>query len=100
MAIHWHIGDVITKLRKDKGLKQLALAKDAGVSLATISRLEDGKSYKPETLAKVAHALGYELSALHEELEQLQRTETQRSFSSAAKPNTANDSAGQRFLAS
>ncbi len=42
MDIYWHIGDVITKLRKRRRMNQTVLAEKVGVSKATIVRAEDG----------------------------------------------------------
>jgi transcriptional regulator with XRE-family HTH domain len=48
-------------LRRQRGLSQAALAALAGISSATITRLEQGRSHTPcrtRTLARLAAALG------------------------------------------
>lgn len=89
MRIKWHIGDVVRKVREANDWKQEKLAAEAGVSLSTIGRLEDGRDFKPGTIDGVARALGVKPSALFAMLEQLQ--ETQRS--EEAVGNTATQQA-------
>ena len=53
-------GKVISSLREDKGWSQRELAKAAGVSNSTISRVESGLVEADiGTLRRIAHALGY-----------------------------------------
>jgi phage repressor protein C with HTH and peptisase S24 domain len=62
----FHIGDVIRKLRTERGLDQRELAKMAGVSVTTLSELERGEGNKTiGTIAKVATALGTSVEQLH-----------------------------------
>ena len=53
------IGENIKKLRKEKGLTQKQLAKECGLSIATIQGYEQGK-YEPKyiTLLKLCDILG------------------------------------------
>jgi transcriptional regulator with XRE-family HTH domain len=55
----WHVGDVVYKLRSEKGWTQKDLAKRAGVHHNTIVRLERGdEGVQARTLKLVADALG------------------------------------------
>jgi predicted transcriptional regulator len=52
----------LTQIRKDKGLRQVDLAKAVGVTQPVISEFESGKtSPKLSTVIKYAHALGYRI---------------------------------------
>lgn len=59
------IGENIKKLRKEKGLTQKQLAKECGLSIATIQGYEQGK-YEPKyiTLLKLCDILGTNLSEI------------------------------------
>lgn len=73
MDIDWHIGDVITKMRRRRRLNQTALAKVVGVNKATIVRAEDGDlKVSRETYLKIANALQTTLAALESEAARLQ----------------------------
>lgn len=54
----WHVGDVVRKLRERAGWGQKELADKASVSLSTISRLENGRNYDPQTFGRIVAALG------------------------------------------
>jgi transcriptional regulator with XRE-family HTH domain len=72
------IGQVIREIRKAQGatLEEIALAADTNAS--NLSRIErDEQGYSPETLDRIAVALGTTVSALHLRME------------SAAKPDQA-----------
>ena len=57
------LGERIRTLRKQKGLTQAELAKEAGISRATLSKLENGliAQISVVTLAEILNALGYEI---------------------------------------
>ena len=48
------------KLRVNQGLTQRELARKAGISNATLSKIEHGRSARPPTLKKLANVLGVE----------------------------------------
>lgn len=57
--------DIIKTLRKEKGMKQLALAMESGVNRATISAIERGKYHVSlYTLERILDALGYKLKVV------------------------------------
>jgi transcriptional regulator with XRE-family HTH domain len=60
------IGTMLKRIRKAKGLTQLALAKRSRVAQGYISELEAGREKNPgiETLRKLAKALGVPLAEL------------------------------------
>jgi transcriptional regulator with XRE-family HTH domain len=60
------IGEVIKRFRKEKGLTQDALARNAHIDRTTIARVEGGKfkSLSVEKLSGIATALGIDLKAL------------------------------------
>lgn len=60
------IGKVLKRLREQKGLSQLELAKRAAVAQAYISEMEAGAKKNPgiETLRKLAKALGVPVAEL------------------------------------
>jgi len=56
--VHTNGGERITRLREARGIRSKeALARLAGVSVKSVSRLEAGESLRADTLAKVARAL-------------------------------------------
>ena len=53
------VGDVVRRLRKDRGWTQDELAQKAGgINKETINRIEAGSDVRLNTLLKVAEALG------------------------------------------
>ncbi len=94
MDIHWHIGDVISKLRRAKHWNQAKLAGAVGVNKATIVRAEDGDpKVARATYLRIAEKLGTTIAALEVEAAGLQEArnrglgglieETQRATHSA-----------------
>jgi transcriptional regulator with XRE-family HTH domain len=61
----WHIGDVISKARKDQGWKQKDLADRCGLAAATIQKIEEGKDVKTSTIQAVAQAFGVTMAQLY-----------------------------------
>lgn len=58
----------IRKIREDKGLTQIKLAKRIGVKPATISRYESGENQpSAEMLGKIAVALGVDVNMLFDD---------------------------------
>jgi transcriptional regulator with XRE-family HTH domain len=57
------IGNRVKELRKEKGIKQEELAKAAGISRNTLSKLENGyiANISIVTFDKVLNVLGYQL---------------------------------------
>jgi len=69
------IGHVIREIRKAQGatLEEIALAADTNAS--NLSRIErDEQGYSPETLDRIAVALGTTVSALHLRMESVAKT--------------------------
>lgn len=56
-AAVFHVGDVVRKLRVERGLSLEELAQLADVNKMTLSGLERGENYRRDTLEKVAAAL-------------------------------------------
>jgi len=52
----------VNKIRKERLMSKLELARMAGLSPATIDRIERGKSCRMETKRKIILALGYTLA--------------------------------------
>lgn len=63
-ALRWHVGDVVMKVRLHYRWTAGKLAERAGVSPNTVTDLELGRSRRPDTLGKVATALGMSLVEL------------------------------------
>jgi len=59
-------GRKMAELREKRGLTQYQLAVQAGLTIQTISMLENGRTNSPglDTVAKIAQALGTPLTAL------------------------------------
>lgn len=77
-----HIGEVIYKLRKEKGIKQEVLADAVGVSVAAVSKWESKKSYPDITLlpsiarffnTTTDRLLSYEIEISNEEVMNLMK---------------------------
>lgn len=61
----WSMSSQIRRLRKERDLSQAALAELAGVEQGTISKIEIGtRRGDPETLSKIANALGVTVADL------------------------------------
>ena len=59
LTLHWHIGDVVVKLRSIRKMNAKELAQRAGVKGNTISALENGTGRsQAKTVKKVARVLG------------------------------------------
>lgn len=69
VALHWHLGDVVRKLRELRGYKsQEALGEAAGgLDKGTINRLETRgeEGSTPETIKRVARVLNVDVSDLY-----------------------------------
>jgi transcriptional regulator with XRE-family HTH domain len=63
------IGDRLRQLRKAKGLSQMALARESGLSLSIITQLEQGLTADPKlsTLKALSKALGCRIDYLAED---------------------------------
>lgn len=57
------VGNAVRLLRRERGLTQVQLAKNAGVAKSTITLLEAGRGNTTlESLLKIAHALNAEVT--------------------------------------
>ncbi|RQW85180.1 MAG: XRE family transcriptional regulator [Geobacter sp.] len=56
----------LRKIREDRMISKMELARQAGVSAATIERIEQGEACRMETKRKIIFALGYTLTDKHE----------------------------------
>jgi len=56
----------LKKIREDRMISKMELARLAGVSAATIERIEQGEACRMETKRKIIIALGYTLADKHE----------------------------------
>jgi transcriptional regulator with XRE-family HTH domain len=66
-----HLGDVIRKIRKERGLTLEALAFDIGIDVGNLSRLERGqRGYSPELLENLSATLGVRISELYQRAEE------------------------------
>lgn len=52
----------LQKIREERLISKSELAREAGVSLLTINRIENGKSCRMDTKRKIVIALGYDIS--------------------------------------
>ena len=57
-AIESELGQKLERLRLSKNINQTILAKEAGVSRRTITRVENGEGISLDTLIRVMRALG------------------------------------------
>lgn len=60
----FHRGDVIRKLRRQRGWSLVDLAAESGVDKGTISKIERGGNCRPATLERLASALHVPLTDL------------------------------------
>lgn len=60
------LSDNVTRIRKQRGLSQNQLARNADISQQNVQRLESGERTNPsfETVCKIADALGVSLDEL------------------------------------
>lgn len=88
------IGQVIREIRKAQGatLEQIALAADTNAS--NLSRIErDEQGYSPETLDRIAVALGTTVSALHLRMESAAKPASTQTQSGSGEQSTEIDPA-------
>lgn len=58
-SLQWHVGDVVRKLREERGWTQDELATKAGIGRQAVVKVEhDNAGQRKGNLAKVAKALG------------------------------------------
>ncbi len=57
-AVESELGQKLERLRLSKNINQTTLAREAGVSRRTITRLENGEGISLDTLIRVMRALG------------------------------------------
>lgn len=58
-------GNNLRKIREDRLISKMELARLAGVSAATIERVEQGEACRMETKRKIIIALGFSLADRH-----------------------------------
>jgi len=58
-------GNNVRKIREDRLISKMELARLAGVSAATIERVEQGEACRMETKRKIIIALGFSLADRH-----------------------------------
>lgn len=58
-------GNNLRKIREDRLISKMELARLAGVSAATIERVEQGAACRMETKRKIIIALGFSLTERH-----------------------------------
>ena len=58
MAETTHVGRKISRLREQRGMKQETLAEQLGISLQSVSKIEQSEQVEDITLERVAKALG------------------------------------------
>lgn len=58
-------GNNVRKIREDRLISKMELARLAGVSAATIERIEQGEACRMETKRKIIIALGFSLADRH-----------------------------------
>jgi transcriptional regulator with XRE-family HTH domain len=58
MAETTHVGRKISRLREQRGMKQETLAEQLGISLQSVSKIEQSEQVEDVTLERVAKALG------------------------------------------
>lgn len=66
--LSWQIGDVVRKLREQKGLTQGQLAELAGKHVSTVVRVEKGGESDRATIEAIAHALGLSVAQIYAKL--------------------------------
>lgn len=64
MAVSFHVGDVIRKLRQERRWTLTTLAQRAGVNKMTLSAIENGKNHQRDTMQRIAAALGISVGRL------------------------------------
>lgn len=62
----FNVGDVVRKLRQERGWGVVELSERAGVDKGTISALERGKDFRAQTLEAIASALGMTVPKIYE----------------------------------
>jgi len=60
-----HIGNLITRLREDRGMSQESLAQKIGTTQSVVARIEKGEqNLSTETLSKISSALDHEIVSI------------------------------------
>lgn len=64
--VRWTVGDVVRKLRADKGWRQRDFAEHAGMAVSAANRLEQNSDQSDQrTIIRAANALGVPVSLLY-----------------------------------
>lgn len=67
MTVTWSLGEILAKLRKDRGLDQLTMARRVGIARNTLSNYETNKSGPPfDVVARWAAVCGVSLDSIAE----------------------------------
>jgi len=100
-TVQQEIGQRLTRLRLNKNLTQSEMAKEAGVSRATVARLESGHSTQLSNFIRILRALGLldRMDALIPEpqispMEQLKLAGKQRQRASSPRKSNTNKTMG------
>jgi XRE family transcriptional regulator, regulator of sulfur utilization len=73
------LGEVVKALRREKGLTQERLAKQADITVTYVSRTENGRrNLTWATLIRLCHGLGVQRSALVARLEEAEPSDGER----------------------
>lgn len=75
----FHVGDVVRKLRQQRGWTLHVLAKKAGVNKMTLSAIENGGNYQRDTLQRIVTPLGISLGRLETTLQEWAETKARPS---------------------
>jgi len=90
MRTQWHVGDVVRKMREQRGWSVMQLADRAGVNKATISGIENGQnlgSRQQDTFTKIASALDAQASDLYAYADALMMVDAVLGLSRADREN-------------
>jgi transcriptional regulator with XRE-family HTH domain len=85
-SVQWHVGDVVRKLREERGWTQEELAEKAGIGRQAVVKVEhDNAGQRKGNLAKVAKALGSSEPELYGMVPRRTVIEPQRGPSSSSR---------------
>lgn len=86
-----NIGDVITTLRKERGLTQEVLGEKTGLSRTTIVKIENSqRALSLDEAVKIAKVFDTDIDTLYSYIENVENTDCEESFVIAFKANGMN----------
>jgi len=88
MAETTHVGRKISRLREQRGIKQETMAEQLGISLQSVSKIEQSEQVEDITLERIAKVLGVTPTDIKNASEETVINNIQNNYEGSATTNT------------